>query len=458
MRRLRMCALGAIMVVIFASCDAIDDETSPFDLSDANSTPTAGMESIALGSEMLGRSLSLLNITYAEPVEMPKLMAAGQRGAWKALAQSGLPPPGEVEYPALNAGLTETPQQFQARYQGIAGRYSSKTEPLFLAREMIRQAADSLDDCHTAYLSPKQLQDQLQRLSGTTRFGGVGVILRKLPNSDGFTVVEVFENGPAAKAGMRQGDLITRVDGLLLAGKGIEEVVNLVRGVEGSRVTLVIVRGADVESEMAISRASVSAPVLRSQILPGNVGYLRFYSFPEPLTGQVDAALREFEKASVHRLIVDLRDNSGGQLDVVTKVTSRFVPKGPLFQSINRAGERVVYQADGSYWKPPHSLTVLVNNGTGSGGEIFASAVQEHGIARLIGVASSGCVSTGQLFPLPDGSALEIATNRVVSGIRGTELNRIGVKPDETIQIVPEDLANSRDRQLDRAREIAAKS
>ncbi len=294
-------------------------------------------------------------------------------------------------------------------------------------------------------------------MNGTTRFGGVGVILRKLPNADGFTVVEVFENGPASKAGMRQGDIITKVDGLELTGKGIEEVVNLIRGAEGSKVTLAIVRGSALALDMAIARASVSAPILRAQIFPGNVGYLRFYSFPEPLTAQVDAALREFERASIRNVIVDLRDNSGGQLDVVTKVTSRFVPSGPLFQSINRAGQRVVYQADGSYWKPPHNLVVLVNNGTGSGGEIFASAVQEHGVARLVGVKSSGCVSTGQLFPLPDGSALEIATNRVVSGISGTELNRIGVKPDETIQIVPEDLTNARDRQLDRAQELVAK-
>ena len=450
--------LVASLVVGLSACDALDDESSPFDQANSSATPTSGFESLALGSEVLGRSLSLLSVSYVEPVELSKLMAASQRGAWRALAQTGFPPPNEMEYPPLQAGISDTPQQFQARYQRIAGRYSSKTEPLFLAREMVRQAADSLDDCHTAYLSPKQVKDQIQRLTGTTRFGGVGVILRKLPNVDGFIVVEVFDNGPAAKAGMRQGDVISKVDGRDLADKGIEEVVNLIRGTEGSKVTLAIVRGSAAPSDMAIARASVSAPILRTRILPGNVGYLRIYSFPEPLTAQVDTALREFERASVRKVIVDLRDNSGGQLDVVTKVTSRFVPSGPLFQSVNRAGERVVYQADGSYWKPPHSLVVLVNNGTGSGGEIFASAVQEHGIARLVGVKSSGCVSTGQLFPLPDGSALEIATNRVISGIRGDELNRVGVTPDETIQIVPEDLANARDRQLDRAQELVAKN
>ncbi len=134
-------ALVASLVFGLGACDAIDDTGSPFDSVDSRSTPTSGLESLAQGNELLSRSLSLLSVSYVEPVELPKLMAAGQRGAWLALAQSGLPPPNEVEYPPPQSGIFETPLQFQARYQRIAGRYSSKTEPLFLAREMVRQAA-----------------------------------------------------------------------------------------------------------------------------------------------------------------------------------------------------------------------------------------------------------------------------------------------------------------------------
>jgi carboxyl-terminal processing protease len=195
--------------------------------------------------------------------------------------------------------------------------------------------------------------------------------------------------------------------------------------------------------------------VLKAQIPDGNVGYLRFYAFPEPLTGQLDQALREFERRDVRAVIVDLRDNSGGQLDVVTKVTSRFIPDGPLFQGVSLSGEKTVYQADGSYWKPARPLVVLTNAGTGSGGEIFAAAVKEHRVGLLVGTTTSGCVSTGQLFLLPDRSALEIATNRVLSGIGGVELNKVGVSPNVQVPVTKtDDVVTEREQQLAKALEI----
>jgi carboxyl-terminal processing protease len=195
--------------------------------------------------------------------------------------------------------------------------------------------------------------------------------------------------------------------------------------------------------------------VLKAQILDGNVGYLHFYAFPEPLTAQLDQALGEFERRDVRAVIVDLRDNSGGQLDVVTKVTSRFVPDGPLFQGVALTGEKTVYRADGSYWKAAKPLLVLTNAGTGSGGEIFAAAVKEHRTGLVVGTTTSGCVSTGQLFPLPDGSALEIATNRVLSGVGGVELNKVGVSPNVLVPVAKtDDVVTEREQQMAKALEI----
>jgi carboxyl-terminal processing protease len=320
---------------------------------------------------------------------------------------------------------------------------------------MLRQAADSLDDCHTGFLSARQVQDQIQRMSGSTRFGGVGVIIRRAPDERGFLIVEVFDGGPAEKAGLRPGDRVVSVDSESLTGMGIEQVVQLVRGQEGSTVRLGVRRGQGEPSEISMVRAQVAAPILKAQILDGNVGYLHFYAFPEPLTGQVDQALREFERRDVRAVIVDLRDNSGGQLDVVTKVTSRFVQDGPLFQGVGLSGERTVYKADGSYWKAAKPLVVLTNAGTGSGGEIFAAAVKEHRAGLIVGTTTSGCVSTGQLFPLPDGSALEIATNRVLSGVGGVELNRVGVSPNVQVPVTgTDDVVNEREMQMAKALEI----
>jgi carboxyl-terminal processing protease len=460
MRRLRLLSAATLLLVLLTACDPLAEDQAAFDQPAAESASppvAAGVESadqIARGGDTLVRGLALLGERYVGGADVPRLLAAGQRGAWHAIAQSGVPPR-DVDAPPDQGAMVESLQGYRNRYARTAQAYASKVDPVWLSHQMLRQAADSLDDCHTGFLSAKQVRDQMQRMSGSTRFGGVGVIIRRAPDENGFLVVEVFDGGPAEKAGMRPGDRVVSVDGENLTGMGIEQVVQLVRGEEGSTVRLGVRRGSGAPSDVAMVRAQVAAPILKAQILDGNIGYLHFYAFPEPLTGQVDQALREFERRNVRAVIVDLRDNSGGQLDVVTKVTSRFVQDGPLFQGVGLSGERTVYKADGSYWKPAKPLVVLTNAGTGSGGEIFAAAVKEHRAGLIVGTTTSGCVSTGQLFPLPDGSALEIATNRVLSGVGGVELNKVGVSPNVQVPVnKTDDVVTEREQQMAKALEI----
>jgi carboxyl-terminal processing protease len=460
MNRLRPLCAALLVALLLSACDPFEGDSSTLGGGGqtAPGTPvsagTDSAERIALGADTLTRGLMLLGEHYVGGVEPSELLAASQRGAWSAIAQSGVLPR-DVDLPPDQAGLSDSLTTFRTRYTRTATRYASKIDPVWLSNQMLRQAADSLDDCHTGFLSARQVSDQAQRMSGSTQFGGVGVIIRRAPDNNSFLIVEVFDGGPAATAGLQPGDRLRSVDDQSLAGMGIEQVVQLVRGAEGSTVKLGLQRGGGQSSDVSVVRAQVAAPILKAQILNGDVGYLHPYAFPDPLPGQVDQALREFERRNVRAVIVDLRDNSGGQLDVVTKVTSRFVPDGPLFQGVGLTGEKTVYQADGSYWKAAKPLVVLTNAGTGSGGEIFAAAVKEHRAGLLVGTTTSGCVSTGQLFPLPDQSALEIATNRVLSGIGGIELNKVGVSPNVLVPVTKtDDVVAEREQQLAKALEI----
>ena len=446
----RALSLMLASLLVLSACDPFQDSAS----SDSASPSSGGAQSAAadpvqLGGDTIMRALTLLGENYPEGAETGRLVAAGQRGAWNAVAQAGIAPR-DFDLPRPGASVPDTPQQLRERYGRIARLHGSKVDPEWLSHEMIRRMADSFEDCHTGFLTPQQVRDQINRLQGTSRFGGVGVILRRDAESGSFAVIEVFDGGPASKAGIKRGDLIVAVDGAELRGLGLEEVVALVRGQEGAPVRLGVSRSG-TPLELEITRAQVSAPFIRAGVLTGNVGYLHLYSFPEPLVGQLDQALKEFERRNVSGVVLDLRDNSGGQLDVVTKVASRFVEKGTLFRTLAPGGEKLLHQADGTYWKSGKPLAVVVNSGTGSGGEIVASAIQEHGAGWIIGTKTSGCVSTGQMFQLPDGSALEIATSRVLSGLRGAELNKVGVEPDATVQLSVEELANDRDPQLERA-------
>ena len=228
----------------------------------------------------------------------------------------------------------------------------------------------------------------------------------------------------------------------------------MVRGPEGAAVRLRLGRGGQANPvEAAVTRARVLPPVVTGQLLPDNVGYVRVYSFPATLIPDLESTLAELERRGARAWVIDLRDNAGGQLDVVTKATSLFVPSGPIFQQVRRNGDRETYRSDGSVRNPRRPIAVLINKGTSSGGEIFAAAIQESQTGRLIGTKSAGCVSTGRMFPLPDGSALELAVARIITG-RGQELNKVGVTPDDTIELAPQDLAGDRDPQLDQALRI----
>lgn len=446
-----------MLTLLLTACDPFEEELELEELFAApppEGATVAMSQQIDRGGEAMVRGLTLLSQHYVGGADLSILMTAGQRGAWNALAQVGVPPR-DVELPASQQMVTESMQSYHARFGRTAQAYQSKVDPMFLAHEMLRKAAESLDDCHTGFLSARQVRDQRARMTGTTRFGGIGVILRRQQDGGGFLVVDVFEEGPAYRAGLRVGDRVVSVDDEKLVGLGIEQVVQLVRGPEGQQVRIGISRPpGEQQLQFDIVRGQVSAPVLKAQIMEGDIGYLHFYAFPAPLTEHVDGALRDFERRGVRAVIVDLRDNSGGQLDVVTKVTSRFVKDGPLFQGINSAGERTVHSADGSYWSSPRPLVVLTNAGTGSGGEIFAAAVKEHRVGTIVGTTTSGCVSTGQMFPLPDGSAMEIATNRVLSGVGGVELNKVGVAPHVIVPVAPMDVATEREQQLAKALEI----
>ncbi|TAK26199.1 MAG: S41 family peptidase [Chloroflexota bacterium] len=445
-RAARRLIAGLALALALTACDSLDTMEAPVDQSMADRP----VDPIAIGAQTYGQAIALLTENYASGVESTQLFAAGQRGAWLALAQAGVLAR-DFDVPPVGGALAETAQSSRARYRQIAGRYASKIDPSWLAHRMIGEAAASLDDCHTGFLSALQVREQTRRLAGNARFGGVGVLVRRTADNR-YAVIEVFADGPAAQAGLRRGDSLIAVDGEPLTELGIDHVVARVRGPEGSTVRLTIARpGQSSPFDVTLTRGQIVAPSVESRMVTATIGYVHVYGFTEALIDRLDRALADLDRQGARAVILDLRDNGGGQLDVITRATSRFIRDGALFQSIARDGKTVTFRADGSYWLRDRPLVVLTNNGTASGAEILASALKEHRLAIAVGARTAGCVSTGQVFPLADGTAIEIATTRVVTGIRSAELNKVGVQPHITVDISLDDLAEGRDPQMDRA-------
>lgn len=385
-----------------------------------------------------------------EPVDAAAVASAGVKGLRVALVESGVTPP-EVPEPAFTKDANQDASLLQRTVQSTIDRYSSKLSPQTADDAVISAMAKSIGDCHTSYFTPEQFKQQIAWVQGQMQFGGIGASLRKSKPGDPLVIWRVFDGTPAAKAGLKDGDVIQAVDGRDVSSYSVQAVVDLIRGPVGKPVQLTILPvGQRTTRPVTIVRGEIQPPNVEYRMLPNQIGYVQLYGFPENVAGQLTQALDAIDRQGARSWIIDVRDNGGGALDSVTQVLSMFVPKNTLlFYLYDGSGKRTDYRADGSVRSHLPPIVVLTNDGTGSGGEIFAAALQEQGIATLVGSRTAGCVGTGQLFPLPGGGGLQVAVAKLLTG-QGKVLNQIGVTPDVSIDMSVRDLTTGTDPQLQR--------
>ncbi len=375
------------------------------------------------------KAFELLTDRFENPLSSAPLLQAG----WDELAteaeQHGAPVP---RAPAL----TDDPEQDAATTRAGLLEYVAlipcdAPQAWNPAHALVRGMASSVHERHTYFLDPKHYQEYLEWSSGSVHYAGIGARFK----GPGLVVLDVFDNTPAARAGLQPGDEILEVDHESVSGRPPSEGVQRVRGLVGTPVDLLVKpRGGDAAHAVRLRREDVQLDFVVSRVLDGQVGYVLLRGFPEPsVVDAVEQALSEFADVGVRGVVLDLRGNTGGRLDLGARLLSDFLPSGTsLFEQIDRAGVHATRSASGASatWSLP--LEVLVDEQTASMGEIFAAAVQENGLATVLGTTTAGSVAGGQLFPLGDGSALNVTVFEVRSAT-GAVLNGVGVAPDETV-------------------------
>ncbi|HZU07248.1 MAG TPA: S41 family peptidase [Chloroflexota bacterium] len=392
---------------------------------------------------VLQEGWDLLLDRYVEPLDPLELARAAYEAMLGVARDQGLAPE-ENRLEAVE-GRAAAWAALTQRYQALANRYPS-LDPTALVHAALAAMARTTDDTHTHFLTPREYQEHLAWTRGEVRYGGIGARLR----GPVLTIVEVFAGTPAASAGLRPGDQILKVGDVSTQGLRVDEAVNLVRGPEGTTVTLTIQRAGTAQVEqITLTRAEIQVPFVESRRIE-NFGYVRLRGFPEPsVVDAVERAITDLQSQGVQGLILDLRGNSGGRLDVGTRLLSRFVPDGPVYQEVDRRGRQAVRYIRRSTPILTVPLVVLIDEGTASMGEIFAINIQEHRVGRLIGTTTMGSVAASQVLPLSDGSALQLSVMQILSG-QGQQLNRVGVQPDERVELRLEDLQSGQDVQLQR--------
>jgi carboxyl-terminal processing protease len=285
-------------------------------------------------------------------------------------------------------------------------------------------------DAHSSYMNAKAFQDMQVQTKG--EFGGLGI---EVTQDNGFIkVVSPIDDTPAARAGIKSGDLITAIDGKTVQGLSLNEAVDKMRGPPKSKIQLTLKReGMDKPLDVSLTRETIRIDVVKSRMEPDGIGYVRLSQFSERADPELKNAVRNLKQQNggkLRGLILDLRNNPGGLLDQAVAVSSDFVDQGEIVSTRARhAEDSQRWNAKGSDVIAGLPLVVLVNGGSASASEIVSGALQDHHRAVLVGTRSFGKGSVQTVIPLPGNGAMRLTTARYYTP-SGRSIQALGIEPD----------------------------
>lgn len=302
----------------------------------------------------------------------------------------------------------------------------------------------SLGDPYSVYLEPQTFNHLREQIRGS--FGGLGIVVGLKDNH--LTVLRPFPDTPAGRAGIKEGDVIVKIDDRPTQGLDLETAVNLMRGPVGTEVTLTIMRAGSKPRKLTLKREEISVPTVEGEMLPDSIAYVAVSQFTEKTPDELHGILDNFRGKGMQALILDLRDNPGGELQAAVKVADYFVPKGPVVYVDYRCDRDQVFSADG--WRLSVPLVVLVNENSASAAEIVAAAVKETKSGKVLGKQTFGKGVVQSIFPLKNGAGLKLTTARYLTPGKH-DINDKGIEPDIEVE---QPMDSEEDLQLASAREV----
>lgn len=332
--------------------------------------------------------------------------------------------------------------------------YLSEVEDDALEEGMYRGMLEVLDDPYSEYYSAEELAQIMEQTEGI--YYGIGAYvsldtLTSLPKISG-----VIEGTPAQEADLRANDLIYQVDGVSTYGLSLDEAVAMIKGEEGTQVTLTIIReGEEDYVELTVTRRRVESPTVEFEMLDEETAYIQIVEFDDVTIDQFADALATAKGSGMKGLILDLRANPGGSLNAVVEVARMLLPEGLIVYTEDKYGEREEYTCDGTR-QLEVPLVVLVDMNSASAAEILAGAIKDYGIGTLVGTTTFGKGIVQQIIPFSDGSAVKLTISSYFTP-NGNNIHGIGIEPDIQCEFDAEAYYNTEnpyDNQLERAREV----
>lgn len=339
----------------------------------------------------------------------------------------------------LNGGVTvgDSDYTFLNKFRKLAG-IKNKLQEMYVDNDELDEdklvdgaisgMVDSIGDPYTVYLDKDDYASLMTTTTGS--YAGIGIYVSALDGK--LVVVAPIEDTPAAEAGLKSGDVISKVNGTDVSGSDMDKAVSMMKGTPGTEVTLTIYREGEGYKDIKIKRATITIKTVKRQMLKDNIGYIRITTFYENTADNFKAALDDLKALGMKGLVIDLRDNPGGLLSTSTKIADMLLGKGTIVYTIDAKGEREDIPSDDKKLDMP--LVLLVNGGSASASEILSGAVRDFKAGTLIGTKTFGKGLVQTILDLQDGTGLKVTSARYYTP-SGECIQGIGITPDIVVEL-----------------------
>ena len=321
----------------------------------------------------------------------------------------------------------------------------------------IKGMVEALEDPYSVYMTQDEFTSFAQQTAGV--YGGIGVIVT--PGEDDLiTIVSPIEDTPGERAGLKTGDKIIKVDGVEFYAKNMDEAVKVMKGKPNTNVTLTIMRKDKDDKnqviDIDITREEIRLVTVKSDVVDGDIGYIKITSFDEITYEDFKTHLTSLEKQNVKGLVLDLRNNPGGLLNICAEIADELLGEGDIVYTQTKSGEKDYIKSGKGQTSLP--LVMLVNEGSASASEILAGAIKDHKRGELIGTTTFGKGVVQRIKDLSDGSGIKLTVSEYFTP-NGINIHGIGIEPDIVLEL-NEDVENigveylNEDNQLQKALEV----
>ncbi|MCL6553750.1 MAG: S41 family peptidase [Firmicutes bacterium] len=366
---------------------------------------------------------------------------AGLRQALRAEGQNDVP----LAALTLTGSERADLEQMVARIEQIQAL--TRARPMTIVYAAISGMVAALRDPNSAFYAPDAFAQFIRR-TRSDDFVGIGVVIEDRAGQ--VVVSDVLDNSPASEAGIRSGDVILSVDGTSTAGLSLEQVSQMIRGAEGTTVTLQLRRSDQAEPlTLALTRRRIQSRVVTTRIMASGIGYLRLTQFTQGSDRLFAEALQGLLDQGARGIVLDMRGNPGGLLEAAVNITSHFLESGVVVTLESGRGPATTYAVRPRAPKYTGPLVVLVDRGSASASEVVAGALQDAGI-KLVGTRTYGKASVQAVYQFRDGSGLRVTVSRYLTPA-GRDIEGRGLIPDVEVSTSGAPIGSPDDDPLNRA-------